>query len=105
MGEKPRTRTESEWLGVEYAKATEWGLATLEELALLKGTSASRIRRQRDICGKMLDVCQGLAPDPFDVPARRGTRADRLLRRMRDGATAEHVLNKEIATLRDGWTG
>jgi hypothetical protein len=104
MGDKKRPSTDSEWLGIEYAKATEWALATLEEMALIKSTSTSRVRRQQSICVKMLDVCFGLAPDPFDATARRGNRSDRLLRQMRDGATAEHVLNKELATLREGRT-
>lgn len=87
-------------LAFEYAMATEWNLATLEELALIKGTSASRIRRQRDICEKMLGVYSTLEYTPYGV----GSRGNRLVSLMRRGMTAQHALDKEIATMREGWT-
>jgi hypothetical protein len=40
-----------------YAEATEWNLATLEELRDLRRSSASAKRRQAAICRKMLHVC------------------------------------------------
>ena len=45
-------------LATKYAVATEWNLATLEELNILKGTSKSRIARQRGICIRMLGECR-----------------------------------------------
>lgn len=90
----------SEWLRTEYAKATEWNLAMLEEMALIKGTSASRIRRQRDICAKMLDVYDTLRDTPLD----KYSRANAMLRRMRRGESPRHVLDTAIETMREGWT-
>ncbi len=44
-------------LATAYVEATERNLATLEELAMLKSSSKSRVNRQRDICLKMLLTC------------------------------------------------
>lgn len=44
----------------DLATATEWNLATLEELSLLKSTSTSRKERQLSICTKMLNMCQAV---------------------------------------------
>lgn len=53
----------------EYLYATDCQLATLNQLAELKRTSKSGLRRQRDICRKMLQVCQEI--DPLIIqPAR-----------------------------------
>lgn len=99
MGDKKRAPTDSEWLSAEYVKATEWNLATLEEMAIIKGTSICRVRRQRDICAKMLDVCHGLV----GVDWTRTSRAAQLLVEM-SGSSSGYVLNKMIATMREGWT-
>ena len=50
-------------LATHYAVATEWNLATLSELCMLKSSSQSRINRQTSICLKMLQVCQEWQPD------------------------------------------
>ena len=42
----------------EFAYATECSLATLSQLRLRKSTSKSDIRRQTNICVRMLSVCQ-----------------------------------------------
>lgn len=41
-----------------YVDATEWNLATLSELCRIKSSSQRRIKRQTNICFKMLQVCQ-----------------------------------------------
>lgn len=51
---------ETKFLAHNYAEATEWGLATLEELALLKSSSKSRIDRQKSISLKMLQHCRAI---------------------------------------------
>lgn len=80
----------------EYARATEWNLATLEELALLKSSSDSRVRRQVGICEKMLEVCAQLE----DVDWTKAGMASRMLAEMRRGATARRVLEVEVDALR-----
>jgi hypothetical protein len=50
-------------LATRYAEATEWNLATLSELSMLKSSSQSRIKRQTSICQKMLQVCQEWEPE------------------------------------------
>jgi hypothetical protein len=45
-------------LADEYLLATNWNLATLDELTMLKSSSNYRIGRQRGICETMLHVCQ-----------------------------------------------
>lgn len=87
-------------LASEYATATEWNLATLEEMALIKGTSASRIRRQRGICERMLILCLSFE----DVDWTKRGRSSRAFAAMRSGYTASFALDKEIATMREGWT-
>ena len=47
----------------EYVYATEVNLATLSELAGIKSSSKSRIKRQTNICHKMLQVCQEYASE------------------------------------------
>lgn len=44
-----------------YVEATEWNLATLSELCRIKSSSQCRIKRQTNICFKMLQVCQEYA--------------------------------------------
>lgn len=44
----------------EYATATEWNLATLDEMISVKATSERRLDRQFDICYRMLLVCKEL---------------------------------------------
>lgn len=46
-----------------YAEATEYNLATLSELCMLKSSSQARIKRQTSICHKMLQVCQEYLPE------------------------------------------
>jgi hypothetical protein len=46
-----------ESLSNEYAWAAEVNLATLEMLLDQKGSSMEKIRRQRDICARMVGVC------------------------------------------------
>jgi hypothetical protein len=50
-------------LATHYAEATEWNLATLSELCMLKSSSQARINRQTSICRKMLQVCQKWEPE------------------------------------------
>ena len=50
-----------------YVYATEVNMATLDELAMLKSTSNYRLRRQRDICFKMLYICQSRLVDDAKV--------------------------------------
>lgn len=50
----------------EYLRATEWQLATLEQLCERKRTSQSDKDRQREIVIKMLRVCQELDPLALD---------------------------------------
>lgn len=47
----------------EYVRATEINLATLGELIFIKSSSKCRIKRQRDICERMLKVCQEYASE------------------------------------------
>lgn len=47
----------------EYVRATETNLATLGELIFIKSSSKCRIKRQRDICERMLRVCQEYASE------------------------------------------
>jgi hypothetical protein len=42
----------------KYVIATEWQLATLEELEDLKSSSKVRTQRQREICNRMLNECR-----------------------------------------------
>ena len=46
----------------EYLYAAECQLATLEQQCERKSTSKSDLRRQREICQKMLQVCQEIDP-------------------------------------------
>lgn len=46
-----------EVLAQEYGWAAECNLATLERLCLVKKTAKSEIKRQRDICLRMLKIC------------------------------------------------
>jgi hypothetical protein len=50
-------------LATHYVEATEWNLATLSELCMLKSSSQARINRQTSICRKMLQVCQEWEPE------------------------------------------
>jgi len=52
--------TTIENLAKNLAEATEWNLATLEELCLLKGSSKSRKDRQISICIKMAYMCESV---------------------------------------------
>jgi len=45
-----------------YLTATEWQLATLEQLCERKSTSKSDIQRQREIVRAQLQVCQEIDP-------------------------------------------
>lgn len=45
-------------LASEFAYATECNLATLDELLSIRTSSERRIKRQQEICRKMLQVCQ-----------------------------------------------
>ena len=44
----------------EYFQATNWNLITLDELFTLSRSSKARIKRQKDICYKMLQVCDSI---------------------------------------------
>lgn len=44
-------------LATRYAEATEWNLATIDEMLCRKRTPKSSLSRQRDICLKMLQTC------------------------------------------------
>jgi hypothetical protein len=46
-----------EELSRSYLDATEWQLATLERLTYTKSSSRSAIRRQLEICERMLYIC------------------------------------------------
>lgn len=80
----------------EYAKATEWNLATLEEMALIKSTSERRLERQSKICAMMLDVCA-----TFDGDAIGNGRAKRLLQDMARGETSTHAVERMAKNVRD----
>lgn len=45
-------------LANEYAHAAECNMVTLEQLAMTKSSSASRVRRQIGICNRMVEVCK-----------------------------------------------
>lgn len=45
------------YLESAYLEATEWNMATLEELCSIKSSSKHRIERQKSICAKMLVIC------------------------------------------------
>lgn len=69
-------------LSEDYIQATEWNLATLEELACLKSSSKNRIERQRSICQSMLVVAKTLVeanPDMESVWRKKGYRVYALL--------------------------
>jgi len=67
-----------------FVWATEVNLATLEDLALLKKQSKSRIRRQQSICLEMLKLCassllNGHAVRWVQGPCKNFGRVSRLL--------------------------
>jgi hypothetical protein len=71
-------------LATHYAEATEWNLATLSELCMLKSSSQARINRQTSICRKMLQVCQEWEPEiewqpVYGAPSRLSPRVYDLL--------------------------
>ena len=47
-------------LSEAYLEATEWNLATLDQVVTLKSSAKSAISRQRSICNQMLMVCARL---------------------------------------------
>jgi hypothetical protein len=68
-------------LATHYAEATEWNLATLSELCMLKSSSQARINRQTSICHKMLQVCQEWEPEIyFTAYPPRAPRVQNLLK-------------------------
>lgn len=50
-------------LSEAYLEATEWNLATLDQVVTLKSSAKSAISRQRSICNQMLMVCTRLDVD------------------------------------------
>lgn len=55
----PKSSSET-YLETAYLEATEWNMATLEELCSIKSSSKHRIDRQKSICTKMLVICASL---------------------------------------------
>lgn len=89
---------EVEYLANGYANATEMNLATLEELALLKGTSRSRIDRQKSICKKMLQHCRAVTAK-INWGAQWNCKNPRT-QRLHMEADLDAALDAEIARLR-----
>lgn len=69
----------------DYYVATEWNLATLEELASLSSSSRSRIQRQRQICIEMLYVCRQHEADLGAIQAVRSPRVREILKLVASG--------------------
>jgi hypothetical protein len=59
-----------EHLCEKFAYFTECNLATLEGLESRKSTSRSELKRQKEICMKMIENCKSLFK--FDSPAIQG---------------------------------
>lgn len=62
--------------------ATEWNLATLEELEENKGTAKHRIKRQQKICFDMILVCRLFLHENHGFPT--DGRVSRLMDAMRE---------------------
>lgn len=81
-------------LANEYAYATEVNLATLESLLLKKSSAKCDIRRQRDICRRMLGVC-----DAFKAQIEWSTSQWR-----RDYGRVEELIKKgDLGSSLDAW--
>ena len=66
-------------LSKSYIEATEWNLATLEELKIKKGSKSS-ILRQKSICLRMLKVCVEICHRiNWTEEERRGSLLNRVL--------------------------
>lgn len=66
------------YLANSLAEATEWNLATLEDLMMLKSSSKSRIQRQKNIVSKMLGVLSVEYPH-IDVSSYKIVRLNQIL--------------------------
>jgi hypothetical protein len=77
----------SKFLEEAYLEATEWNLATLEELCTIKSSSKSRIDRQKSICGKMLAICATFDPELRQRARCRPTRANNLIDEAKSSGT------------------
>ncbi len=69
----------SKFLEESYLEATEWNMATLDELCMIKSSSKHRIDRQKSICGKMLAICATFDPETRKRASCRPMRTNNLL--------------------------
>lgn len=77
----------------EYMRATEWNLATLEELEEIKGTSNRRIERQKKICDMMFRFCRTFLNPDHEFPHSRGV-IGRLMDKLEECWTTDSNSNK-----------
>lgn len=87
-------------LADKYAEATEWNLATLEELCTLKSSSKVRIERQIGICAYMVQACMDHA---LEVSSKSYfTRLAVILKRCQTSpASTEEVVRKWANELKE----
>lgn len=87
-------------LAAEYIKATEWQLATLSGICMVKKTSKSEIRRQSNICRDMLLICVGLECEHPSISNRCG-RVERALKLIREeGKNVQDVIDSYVAEMK-----
>lgn len=68
----------SSQLADEYLRATDYNLATLSELLMLKSSSRIRINRQFEICMRMLVTCVDFASE-MDMHSSFANRVNEVL--------------------------
>lgn len=82
----------SKLLEEAYLEATEWNLATLDELCMIKSSSKHRIDRQKSICGKMLAICATFDRETRAHASCRPMRTNRLLDESQSGKAIPTVV-------------
>lgn len=85
-------------LAVVLASSAEWHLATLEQLLTRKSSPKSDIRRQQEICDKLLFHCFELKIKPIGLNGRRCVRLSEKLQELQnDHQDALTNLHKRVA--------
>lgn len=88
---------EARELAVVLASSAEWHLATLEQLLLRKSSSKSDIRRQQEICDRLLFHCFALKIEPLGLRGQICNRLNESLQTYKDNPEALNELQKKIA--------
>lgn len=88
---------EARELAVVLASSAEWHLATLEQLLSRKSSSKSDIRRQQEICDRLLFHFYYLDVGPTGLRGRTCHRLEEELQKLRNDPQALAELNERLS--------